>query len=158
MKHQLAFHISSNPRCPHGSTVNAAGHTTLTPLFELQLGYIWTLFRHSLRPITFGSRSAHLAYRVHKSGRKTVAFILSCSPTCVSIIYNCYQVKLLHCDVVSCCVIHGTNDQFNAYGITLPKWQQSGDIPCTLLLQVSINVDNSAPNMLIRIAIGFFFN
>jgi len=34
-------------------------------------GHIWRLFHLWLRFITFGGRSAHLAYHVHKSGRKT---------------------------------------------------------------------------------------
>ena len=32
------------------------------------------MFHHSLHLITFGCCSAHLAYRVHKSGRKTSTF------------------------------------------------------------------------------------
>jgi len=38
--------------------------------------HIWRLFRLSLRLIIFGSRSAHLAYLVHKSGRKTSIIII----------------------------------------------------------------------------------
>ena len=50
-------------------------HRSLPPVFESRRGHIWRLFRLSLRLITFGSRSAHLAYLVHKSGRKTSIII-----------------------------------------------------------------------------------
>jgi len=38
--------------------------------------YIWRLFHLWLRLITFGGQSAHLAYLVHKSGRKTLIIII----------------------------------------------------------------------------------
>ena len=50
----------------------------LPPVFESQLWHIWRVFHLWLRFITFGGRSAHLAYLVHISGRKTPIIILSC--------------------------------------------------------------------------------
>ena len=46
-------------------------HRSLPPEFESRRGHIWKLFHLRLRFITFGGRSAHLAYHMHKSGRKT---------------------------------------------------------------------------------------
>ena len=46
-------------------------HRPLPPVFESRCGHIWRLFHLRLRFIIFGGRSAHLAHRVHKSGRKT---------------------------------------------------------------------------------------
>jgi len=45
-------------------------HRSLPPVFEYRRGHIWKLFHLWLRFITFGGRSVHLAYQVHKSGRK----------------------------------------------------------------------------------------
>ena len=56
---------------PPWSSGSVLDHRSLPPVFESRRGHIWRLFRLSLRLITFGSRSAHLAYLVHKSGRKT---------------------------------------------------------------------------------------
>ena len=45
-------------------------YRSLPPEFESRHGHIWMVFHHWLRLITFGGRSAHLAWHVHKSGRK----------------------------------------------------------------------------------------
>ena len=45
-------------------------------MFESRRGHIWRLFHLWLRFITVGGRSAHLAYHVHKSGRKTSIIII----------------------------------------------------------------------------------
>jgi len=58
------------------------------------VGHIWRLFRLWLRLITFGSRSAHLAYHVHKSGRKT------------SIIINHHQIMETKISESSGCLNH----------------------------------------------------
>ena len=58
-------------RAPPWSSGSVLDHRSLPPVFESRRGPIWTLFRLSLRLITFGGRSAHLAYLVHKSSRKT---------------------------------------------------------------------------------------
>jgi len=50
---------------------------SLPPRFESRRGHIWKLFHLWLRFITFGGRSVHLAYHVHKSGRKTLIIILN---------------------------------------------------------------------------------
>ena len=52
------------------SSGSVLDHRSLPPVFESRREHIWRLFHISLRSITFGSRSAHLAYLVHKSGRK----------------------------------------------------------------------------------------
>jgi hypothetical protein len=46
-------------------------HRSLPHEFESRRRHSWTVFHLWLRFITFGDRSAHLAYNVHKSGRKT---------------------------------------------------------------------------------------
>jgi len=49
---------------------------SLPPVFETRRGHIWRLFHHRLHFITFGGRSAHLPYHVHKNGRKTSIIII----------------------------------------------------------------------------------
>jgi len=51
--------------------LDASTRRSLPPVFKSRRGHIWRLFHHWLRLITCGGRSAHLAYLVHKSGRKT---------------------------------------------------------------------------------------
>ena len=51
-------------------------HTSLPPVFESRHGHIWRMFHLWLRFTTFGGRSAHLAYHVHRSGRKTPIIII----------------------------------------------------------------------------------
>ena len=51
-------------------------HRSLLPMFESWRGYIWRVFHLWLCFITFGGSSAHLAYHVHKSGRKTSIIII----------------------------------------------------------------------------------
>ena len=60
---------------PPWSSGSVLDHRSLPPVFESRRGHIWRLFRLWLRLITFGGRSAHLAYFVHKSGRKTSIII-----------------------------------------------------------------------------------
>ena len=61
---------------PLWSSGSVLDHRSLPPVFESRRGHIWRLFRLSLRLITFGGRSAHLPYLVHKSGRKTSIIII----------------------------------------------------------------------------------
>ena len=61
------------------SSSSVLDHRSLPPVFESRRGHIWRLFRLSLRLITFGSRSAHLAYLVHKVAVKHQ----SSSPICM---------------------------------------------------------------------------
>ena len=63
------------PRAPPWSSGSVLDHRSLPPVFESRRGHIWRLFRLWLRLITFGGRSADLAYLVHKSGRKTSIII-----------------------------------------------------------------------------------
>ena len=56
-------------------TGSAVGRISIAPGFKPRLGYFRRVFHLSLRLITFGGRSAHLAYLVQKSGRKTTTFI-----------------------------------------------------------------------------------
>jgi len=57
------------------SSGSVLDHRSLPPMLESRRGHIWRLFHLRLRFITFGGRSAHLAYYVHKSGRKTSIII-----------------------------------------------------------------------------------
>jgi len=56
---------------PPWSSGSVLDHRSLLLVFETRRGHIWRLFHLWLRLITFGGRSAHLAYCVHKSGCKT---------------------------------------------------------------------------------------
>jgi len=66
------------------------------------------LFRLSLRLITFGGRSAHLAYLVHKSGRKTSIIIIIMSEGCF--------ISHIAVSVIRC---HEANGQFNTNVINI---------------------------------------
>ena len=66
---------------PPWSNGSVFGHGSLSPVFESRRGHIWRLFHVWLRLITLGGRSAHLAYHVHKSGRKTPIIIINVSFT-----------------------------------------------------------------------------
>ena len=61
---------------PPWSSGSVLDHRSLPPVFESRREYFWRLFRLSLRLVTFGGSSAHLAYLVHKSGRKTSIIII----------------------------------------------------------------------------------
>ena len=62
---------------PPWSSGSVLDHRSLPPVIKSRRGHIWRLFRLWLRLSTFGGRSAHLAYLVHKSGRKTTIFIMT---------------------------------------------------------------------------------
>ena len=81
-----SFHLCGAPPWSSGSVLD---YRSLPPVFESRRGHIWRLFRLSLRLITFGGRSAHLAYLVHKSGRKTSIIII------ISLVYLSYQFVLI---------------------------------------------------------------
>ena len=51
------------------------GRRSIAPGFKPRKGYVRRVFLPSYRLITFGGQSAHFAYIVHKSGRKTAIFI-----------------------------------------------------------------------------------
>ena len=59
--------------------------------FKPRLGYIRRIFHLSLRLITIGGSSAHLAYFVHKNGRKTATFTFSFLGTvpCIGVFSCC---------------------------------------------------------------------
>ena len=57
-------------RAPPWSSSSVLDHRSLRRLFESWRGHIWRLFHLWPHFITFGGH-AHLAYHVHKSGRKT---------------------------------------------------------------------------------------
>jgi len=61
---------------PPWSSGSALDHRSLPSEFESRRGHIWRLFHLSLPFVTFGGRSAHLAYLVHKSGCKTPVIII----------------------------------------------------------------------------------
>jgi len=66
-------------RLPPWSSSSVLDHRSLPPMFESRRGHIWRLFHLWLRFITFGGSLAHLAYHVHKSGRKTSIIIITSS-------------------------------------------------------------------------------
>jgi len=69
----IYFYFLGAPPWSSGSVLD---HRSLPPVFESRRGHIWRSFYLSLRLITFGGRSAHLAYLVHKSGRETSIIII----------------------------------------------------------------------------------
>ena len=64
---------------------------SLPSLFESRRRHISRLFHLWLRFITFGGHSAHLAYRVHKRGRKTsiIIIIIPWQITCGYAVLQC---------------------------------------------------------------------
>jgi len=79
---------------PPWSSGSVLDHRSLPPVFESRSGHIWRLFHPWLRFIIFGGRSAHLAYHVHKSGRKTPIIIIIFS-------YLWYGLESIHlCDYI----------------------------------------------------------
>jgi len=86
-------------------------HRSLPPVFESRRGHIWRLFHLSLRLITFGGRSAHLAYYVHKSGRKTAIIIIIILTVCGRPIVRsngCETIDLRFIDVRKKLVVTGS--------------------------------------------------
>ena len=59
-------------RCLCDLVSTVLDHRSLPPVLESRPVHIWRVFHLWLRFITFGIHSAHLAYRVHKGGRKTL--------------------------------------------------------------------------------------
>ena len=59
-----------DPSRVRGLTGSALDHRSLPPEFEPRCGHIWRLFHLWGHFITFGDRSVHLTYHVHKSGVK----------------------------------------------------------------------------------------
>jgi len=59
-----------------GLVGSALDHRSLPPEFESRRGHIWRVVHLWLRFITFGGRSGHLAYRVHKNNRQTSIIVL----------------------------------------------------------------------------------
>ena len=70
----LFIHLWEVPPWSSGSVLD---HRSLPPVFESRHGHIWRAFHVWLHFITFGGRSAHLAYHVHKSGCKTSIIIIN---------------------------------------------------------------------------------
>ena len=75
IKLQYSSWIIGAPPWSSGSVLD---HRSQPPGFESRSGHIWRVFHLWLHLITFGGRSAHLhlAYHVHKSGRKTSIIII----------------------------------------------------------------------------------
>ena len=84
----LFYQTLSAPPWSSGSVLD---HRSLPPGFESRRGHIWRLFHLRLRFITFGGRSAHLAYHVHKSGRKTSIIII------YQTLKNVNRMQILRC-------------------------------------------------------------
>ena len=66
-RHAFRYRITGRLRSPTGSAV---GHISTTSAFKPRPGLLRRVFLLSLRLITFGGRSVHLAYIVHRSDRK----------------------------------------------------------------------------------------
>ena len=80
-KVDISFHHHRAPPRPSGSALD---HRSLPPVFESRCGHIGRLFHLRLRFITFGGRSAHLAYHAHKSGGKAPIIIIIFSSSHIS--------------------------------------------------------------------------
>jgi len=77
-----------------GSLLSSNGsvldHRSLPPVFESRREHIWRMFHLWLRFITFGGHSAHLAYRVYKSGPRTSITIIN--PNSVYYIHHTFAL------------------------------------------------------------------
>ena len=62
----LLLYRRTKPWCLHGLTGSAVSHRSIAPRFKPRPSYVKRVFRLSLRLITRGARSVHLAYCVHK--------------------------------------------------------------------------------------------
>jgi len=84
---------------------------SLPPVFESRRGHIWSLFHIWLRFISFGGCSAHLAYHVHKSGRKTPNTNWHYSDISRQpwLVHLTSDYLLAECSVVDETVLDGTN-------------------------------------------------
>jgi len=98
----LSLSLSLSP----WSSGSVLDHRSLPPVFESRRGHIWRLFRLLLRLITFGGRSAHLAYLVQKSGRKTSIIIISLSLSLSLWLCTSLSLSLSLSVCVSVCVTH----------------------------------------------------
>ena len=70
--------IMDGRKCLQCLTGSELDHRSLPPEFESRGGHIWRLFHLWLHLITFGGRSAHLPYHVHKSDHTTSIIIIIC--------------------------------------------------------------------------------
>ena len=81
--HKLLFKVTTiqwgpvyGSGAPPWCSGSVLDYISLPPVFESLRGHMWRVFHLWLRFITFGGRSAHLAYLVHKSGRNTPIIII----------------------------------------------------------------------------------
>ena len=72
--HHITSTFNHQTGAPPWSSGSMLDDRSLPPEFESQ--HIWRLFHLWLRLITFGGRSAHLAYLMHRSGHKTPIIII----------------------------------------------------------------------------------
>jgi len=59
------------------SSSSVLDHGSLPPMFKSRPGHIEGCFIFDFASLTFGGRSAHLTYHVHKSGPKTPVIIIT---------------------------------------------------------------------------------
>jgi len=82
---------------PRGQIGSPLDHRALPPEFESRRGHIWKVFHLWLCFITFGGRSAHLAYQVHESGHKTQIIITNSyqdeTPKTITQVISILQMK-----------------------------------------------------------------
>jgi len=100
---KIGYLVSWCFAAPPWSSGSVLDHISLPPVFESRRGHIRRLFRLSLRLITFGGRSAHLAYIVHKIGRKTSIIIIIIMFRCKTAIYG--QATLCNLQLFMLCLL-----------------------------------------------------
>ena len=83
--------------CLSGSVLD---HRSLPPEFESWCGHIRRLFHVWLCFNTFGGRSAHLAYHVHKSGHKTPIIIFTVLG--MFLVLSIISVQFIYVKYLSC--------------------------------------------------------
>ena len=114
----LVWNITNQP-----SLCSVLGHRSLPPGFESRYGFTWRLFHLWFRFIIFGCPSAHLAYHLHKSGRKTptiiiiiIISIMRRASRSISLIKSDISSDLLQIDLqfINCLYLN-----FNEYVISL---------------------------------------
>ena len=111
---------------PPWSSSSVLDHRSLPPMFESQHGHIWRLFHLWLHFITFRGCSAHFAYHVHKSGRKTPIIIIMNIEQ-----HNCFKVSLWYPCINL--MAYSRVDDSNSFIKTMDTWNVH---PCSTCSEI----------------------
>ena len=82
------------------SYIFSANFSTDSATLLLIMRVIWRMFHLWLRFITFRCRSTHLAYHVHKSGRKTSFIIIIINIMRGKLLFNVFKIFKWYSNIV----------------------------------------------------------